>query len=196
MTRTTLILIAFVMATGCGDSANPLAPSPPPEVVPPPKPPATEPVSYTSRPRIALEILRLTNEARARGGVCGEDRVPPVRRVTWDGRLRAAAKRHASDMAEHDEIGHDGTDGSTPQSRARDAGYPGVVGENAQFGTSPASFYRDAQGHVDGWLSSPGHCRNLFNPRWRHMGAARVDVEGGPASRLWWMHAVQLFGAR
>ena len=36
MTRTTLILIAFVMATGCGDSANPLAPSPPPEVVPPP----------------------------------------------------------------------------------------------------------------------------------------------------------------
>ena len=90
MTRTTLILIAFVMATGCGDSANPLAPSPPPEVVPPPKPPATEPVSYTSRPRIALEILRLTNEARARGGVCGEDRVPPVRRVTWDGRLRAA----------------------------------------------------------------------------------------------------------
>ena len=59
-------------------------------------------------------------------------------------------------------IGHDGTDGSTPQSRARNAGYPGVVGENAQFGANPASFYRDAQGLVDGWLSSPGHCRNLF----------------------------------
>ena len=52
MSRTTLILIAFVLATGCGDSGNPVGPSPTPVlavprpggpptpvVVPPPPPP-------------------------------------------------------------------------------------------------------------------------------------------------------------
>ena len=33
MTRT-LILIAFVLATGCGDSGNPVGPSPTPVLVP------------------------------------------------------------------------------------------------------------------------------------------------------------------
>ena len=34
MSRTTLILIAFVLATGCGDSGNPTSPTP--VIVPPP----------------------------------------------------------------------------------------------------------------------------------------------------------------
>ena len=189
MARTFISLgLALVLVTSCGDSATPTPFIPTPT-------PAPEPVSYTSRPRMARDVLRVTNEARARGGVCGEDRMPPVPHVTWNVRLQAAAERHASDMAEHDSIGHDGTDGSTPQSRARDAGYHSAVGENAVFGTKPASFYRDAQGMVDLWLKSPGHCQNLFDPWWRHMGAARVDVEGGPASRSWWMHGVQIFGS-
>ena len=184
--------LVLVLVTSCGDSATPLAPTPPRAPDPPHVP---GPVTYTSRPHLARDILGLTNEARALGGECGEDRMPPVRRLTWDDRLRAAAQRHVADMAEHDMIGHTGTDGSTPYSRARDAGYHGAVGENAVFGAKQAAYYREARGLVDGWLSSPGHCRNLFNPRWRHMGAARVDVAGGPASRNWWMHAVQLFGA-
>ena len=43
MSRTTLILIAFVLATGCGDSGNPVGPSPTPVLAVPrlvdPRPP-------------------------------------------------------------------------------------------------------------------------------------------------------------
>ena len=34
MSRTTLILVTFVLATGCGDSGNPVGPSPTPVLVP------------------------------------------------------------------------------------------------------------------------------------------------------------------
>lgn len=187
----TVLLLA---AAACGET--PTSPSP---VVAEPTYATEVPLTFTLRPDVAQEILRLTNEARARGGMCGERWMPPVRRLTWDARLAAAAERHVLDMAEHDEFGHTGTDGSTPQSRAQDAGYPDRASENFTSGANPAAFYGADFDNVAGWLDSPGHCRNLMNAQWRHLGAARVDTTGGSDwhryNRRWWMHKVQMFGS-
>jgi uncharacterized protein YkwD len=58
--------------------------------------------------------------------------MPPAPPLSFDPALRAAARRHATDLAEHDFISHLGSDGSRPEQRIRDAGYrtKKVIGEN------------------------------------------------------------------
>ena len=29
-----------------------------------------------------------------------------------------------------------------------------------------------------GWMDSPGHCRNIMNPRWNYMGAGTATGQG------------------
>ena len=193
-----VVVVALVGCDGPTPAPTPLpAPVAPPSIPVSVPEPQTDPLEYVERPAVASAILRFTNEHRARGGTCGTEQMPAVGTVTWDDRLARAAERHAMDMAVNDEIGHTGTDGSTPTDRARDAGYPGVVGENASFGVDPADSDSVAEGRerVEGWIWSEEHCRNLFNPRWRHMGASYVEVTGGePNEVLWRTHAIQVLG--
>ncbi|WP_448422090.1 CAP domain-containing protein [Mycolicibacter minnesotensis] len=51
-------------------------------------------------------------------------------RVAVDPRLRLAAEWHAKDVLAHRDLdGHLGSDGSTPQTRAQAAGFPGAASE-------------------------------------------------------------------
>ena len=123
--------------------------------------------------------------------------MPAAGSLTWDDQLARAAARHAMDMAVHDEIGHTGTDDSSPTDRARDAGYPGPVGENASHSVDVgvADSAEEARERVAGWIRSEDHCRNLFNSTWRHLGAGYVDAtEGDPNEVLWRGHAIQVLG--
>jgi uncharacterized protein YkwD len=80
--------------------------------------------------------------------------LPPL---TADSHLADAARRQALDMASHDKMSHDGTDGSTPADRVKDAGYKTLrAGENVAYG------YRSIPELMDGWMNSPHHRDNIL----------------------------------
>ncbi|AFZ66872.1 CAP domain-containing protein [Deinococcus peraridilitoris] len=106
------------------------------------------------------EVLRLTNDARARGWDCtllrfGAAGKPPLAR---NAQLDAAARAQTNAMALHGYFAHvNPIDGSSAGERARAAGYAWTgVAENIAGGqTTP-------QEVVTGWLKSPGHCKNIM----------------------------------
>jgi uncharacterized protein YkwD len=80
---------------------------------------------------------------------------------------------------------HRGLDGSQPKDRVLRAGYrPRISGENIAYG--PES----AEEVVAGWLASPGHCANIMDSRFEHMGIAVAT--GARRGRIYW---VQTLGA-
>lgn len=132
-------------------------------------------------------LLERINAARARARRCGERTYPPAPPLQLDVQLRRAAERHAHDMLEHDFFEHRGSDGSTPATRVRAAGYRfHMVGENIALGAENV-----AQA-VQGWLASPEHCANIMDADFRQTGFAfAVNQRGAP--RIYW---VEDFGAR
>jgi len=102
------------------------------------------------------EILRLVNELRARNGLSP---------FIWDGRLASAAQNQAGYMAANNIYSHTGAGGSTPQSRATAAGFPGRATENVVGGTG----LTPGQG-VIWWQNSPIHLNTLLSPRYTHVG--------------------------
>ena len=128
------------------------------------------------------EVLQQVNDVRAQGAVCGGEEMAPAKSVAIDSALEEAARCHALDMAEQDELGHDGSDGSDEVERAADAGYPSeYVGENLAAGQSSAAVV------VDAWLESETHCENLMHEHYEDTGVAVVQLKG----RMYW---VQIFG--
>lgn len=102
------------------------------------------------------QILRLVNELRARNGL------PPF---VWDQRLASAAQNQASFMAANNIYSHTGSGGSSPQSRASAAGFPGRATENVVGGTN----LTPGQGVV-WWQNSPIHLNTLLAPQYSHVG--------------------------
>lgn len=128
----------------------PLPPLPPPlgpagdeRADPPPSaPPAPDDSGWPAR------IVALTNDERAGAG-CDS--------LAVDDRLDAAAQKHTEDMADHDEMSHVGSDGSTFDERIRAEGHPKPGAENVARG------YPDPETTVREWMASPGHRRNILN---------------------------------
>jgi uncharacterized protein YkwD len=77
--------------------------------------------------------------------------------------LAIAAEEHSQDQAEHHQLSHTGSDGTSPQARAiaaatNDKTAPQYVSENVLFGA------RDEQHALKLWLTSPGHRANILDP--------------------------------
>jgi len=93
--------------------------------------------------------------------------------------LTAAAQRHAADMGRTGNVSHTGSDGSSIESRIRDAGYGfwrtfGIVGENI-YGGQTATL-DDAWTF---WTTSAAHRSNLLSTRYREIGAAAATTDQG-----------------
>ena len=117
--------------------------------------------------QISEDALALVNEARSKPRRCGNTEFEAVPPVTLSPDLGRAALIHARDMANHAHFEHEGTDGSKPSDRISRVGYDWrSAAENIAMGPV------DAQGVIDGWLASPGHCANIMNPRSTQMGLA------------------------
>lgn len=132
-------------------------------------------------------ILQLTNQARAKGAVCGSQRFPPAPPLTWNPKLHQAALAHARRMASANFFDHtDPADNSSEWERMVRAGYaPSASGENIAAGDySP-------QSTVQAWLKSPGHCSNIMSTDFREFGAAYAT---NPKSE-WGIYWVQVFGS-
>ncbi len=129
------------------------------------------------------EILDIVNMERSRGANCGGQMMPPVGPLTMDPELQCAARMHSLDMAMRGFFSHNSPDGEGPGYRMEQAGYQGQTwGENIAAG-SP-----DAQGTMDQWMNSPGHCTNLMSGSFAHIGVGYSP--GGDYGHLW----TQTFG--
>ena len=84
-------------------------------------------------------------------------------------RLAAAAETHAADMAAEDFISHDGSDGSTMQSRIVAEGYPSCV--SAENIALRATTREQA---IAQWLESPPHLENVLRGGVEEFGLAEV----------------------
>jgi len=136
--------------------------------------------SRAQAPALAMRVLELVNEARARGARCGTRSFGPAPPLRLSGTLANVAEGHAADMAAHDYFEHEDLAGHTPADRVRAVGYgEKLVGENIAYGP------RTAEDVVQGWLDSPGHCENLMDPRFEQMGVAFAPGRGAKHGLYW-----------
>jgi uncharacterized protein YkwD len=142
-------------------------------------------VGRESGAAIRERVIDLVNAARSKGRRCGSDRFAAALPLRASRQLNAAAADHARDMARKNYFDHRGRDGSQPKDRVLRAGYePRLSGENIAFGPETAEEV------VAGWLDSPGHCANIMEPKFEHIGVAFAT--GRKRNRIYW---VQTFGA-
>lgn len=119
--------------------------------------------------KVANRVLQLVNAARVKPRRCGSKKFVAVPPLEMNETLARAAYTHAKDMAAHDSVEHEGSDGSSPADRATGAGYRWKsVGENVAGGQLTAEEV------VSGWLASPGHCSNIMDKDFTQMGVAYV----------------------
>jgi uncharacterized protein YkwD len=138
-----------------------------------------------SNATVRERVIDLVNAARSKSRRCGSERyaaAPPLRASR---KLDDAAAGHARDMARGNFFDHRGRGGSQPRDRVLRAGYEfRLTGENIAFGPETAEEV------VAGWLDSPGHCANIMEPRFEHIGVGLAT--GRKRNRIYW---VQTFGA-
>lgn len=131
-------------------------------------------------------LLAQVNAARAKPRMCGSKRFAATRPLTWSSVLGTAALQHSRSMADRDYFSHTDPNGDSSFDRARAAGYRGrQVGENIAAGQG------SPRAAMDSWLASPGHCANLMNPRFTHVGAAYASQTRSENGIYWTM----MFGA-
>jgi uncharacterized protein YkwD len=101
--------------------------------------------------------------------------------LAWNDRLTQAADVHSRDMQANDFFSHTGSNGSSFSQRIGAAGYAwSSAGENIAAGQSSINVV------VDGWIDSDGHCANLMNPSFQHVGLACVSGSGSNSYRTYW----------
>ncbi len=128
----------------------------------PPSTSAEKPL--TANDPLVVAIVAAHNKLRA------VEKLPPV---TFAPLLAKAALVQASDMAEHDEMKHEGADGSTPSDRIKRAGYRFLTsGENV------AVFYPDVSQVMQAWFDSPPHKKNILG-NFTELGVAKVESKDG-----------------
>ncbi len=119
-------------------------------------------------------MLNAVNAERGRVGAAA---------LHLDDRLSAAAQRHANDMASHDLTQHDGTDGSSPWDRIRDAGF---VSRASAENVTPGNSMAEA---MQMWMNSPHHRDNILGTAYNSIG-----IGYAPRQRGNWGRYVQTFG--
>jgi uncharacterized protein YkwD len=128
----------------------------------------------TCDPNVKLDaeertFVDLVNDYRRKNG---------LQPVAVSATLTKAAERHASDMAAHNFMAHQGTDGSWPWDRAWASGYPTAFGvsENVAEGGVADQLLAAWRG------STSGHNENMLDPRWREIGLAAVHEASAPGA--------------
>lgn len=126
------------------------------------------------------DVLTLVNQRRAAGATCGGVAKPPVPAVTLDTRLRCAARKHSKDMGTNNFFSHTGSNGSTFSQRITSAGYTWTAaGENIAAG------YATAAAVVNGWMASTGHCNNIMNGTYKHLGVGYFNSATSTYKHYW-----------
>lgn len=89
--------------------------------------------------------------------------------------LAAAAKAHATDLLCSNELRHEGSDGSTPESRVEAQGFTASLVVEALY-AAPVNV-GDPQSAIDWWLSDSASLADILNPNTSVFGIAYVSSE-------------------
>lgn len=133
-------------------------------------PPWSRPQPGTQTPAAELQdhaegdVLDLVNAQRRRHGCADLD---------LDGRLTAAARGHAEDMAGNGYFAHRSPAGDRAGDRIRDQGYAW-----SRFAENIARGQDSAAEVVDDWMNSPSHRENILDCRLRELGVGLI-FDGG-----------------
>ncbi|MFH8800755.1 CAP domain-containing protein [Streptomyces sp. NPDC017936] len=140
-------------------SASPQAPAPASTGAADTTAPAAAPTaSGSSAPAsgAVAKVVALVNSERSKAGCSA---------LTVNAKLTTAAQSHSADMASHKTMSHTGSDGSDPGQRITRAGYNwSTYGENVAYG------YSTPEQVMAGWMSSPGHKKNILNCGFKEIG--------------------------
>jgi len=131
-------------------------------------------------------MLQQINAARAQARSCdtqaGAQPMPAAAALAWSDILFSAAARHSRDMAQNNYFAHTSLDGRTPDQRVTAEGYVWqAIGENLAAG------YTSIDSVIAGWLSSPGHCRNLMDAVFADVAVSSVQQAGSTFGTYWTM---------
>lgn len=108
------------------------------------------------------DIFVLTNQARTKAGLS------PLK---LSAELSSAAFKHAQDLAKHDIVGHQGSNGSNIPQRIEREGYSwSALGENIYW---QRPFDSEASA-VQWWMNSEGHRRNILDPKFEEIGLGKA----------------------
>ncbi|MGA5267277.1 CAP domain-containing protein [Streptomyces lydicamycinicus] len=109
------------------------------------------------------QVVELVNSERRKAG-CSP--------LTVNAKLTKAAQDHSKDMADHQNMSHTGSDGSSPEDRITRAGYNwSSYGENVAYG------YSSPESVMKGWMSSPGHKRNILDCSFKEIGVGHAQPD-------------------
>jgi uncharacterized protein YkwD len=100
--------------------------------------------------------------------------------LQWDENLFKAARKHALLMLNLNQLDHQLPNEPGLEARLAEAGARfAAIAENIAIGPDPQTIH-------NGWMNSPGHRKNILNPRLTSIGIAAVHGPGG-------LYAVQDF---
>lgn len=160
----------------CDSCAADCGACPPPPRDPVPATAHCEPVAYFGAAATALEdrILTLVNQRRAAGASCGaRGNFGAAPALKMNAALRCAARRHSLDMATRGYFAHNSLDGTTFDRRITQAGYVwSTAGENIARGPTTA------EGFVNAWMASDGHCANIMSRNFKDLGVGYFGTYG------------------
>ena len=115
--------------------------------------------------------VSLVNQTRTQAGL-------PALKV--NGTLSASANAYAKLMADRNFFGHDGIDGSSPQSRIKASGYTGRF-----KGEALAAGQASAQSALNTWLNSPAHRDILMDRSAVEVGIGFYSKPGTTYTTYW-----------
>lgn len=126
------------------------------------------------------DMLESVNAARATARSCGSEHFAAAAPLAYSCQIEGAASKHSNDMASNNFFSHTGSDGLRVSHRVTETGYDwSIVGENIAAG------YSSVNSVMQGWLDSPGHCRNIMDPRFTEFAVDRVNTDSADYDNYW-----------
>ncbi|HFD12260.1 MAG TPA: CAP domain-containing protein [Crenotrichaceae bacterium] len=140
--------------------------------------PGNPPPQNSAEQQMKDQILDLINQARSVGRDCGNTSYSAVSPVSWNSQLYQAALDHSEEMAQNDYFSHTGLDGNSAGFRITQAGY-----QWSSYGENIAAGYSTPESVIQGWLASPGHCKNIMSSSVNNVGVGKAT--GGSYGTYW-----------
>ena len=109
-----------------------------------------------------IDMLTRVNEKRASGYTCGGEEIGKKPPLVLSNCLVRTTQKYADTMKRENHYSHYGPKGDSPWDRAENEGCY-ADGENIAAG------YLIVPDALNGWLHSPGHCKNIMGNH-THMG--------------------------